>query len=210
MPSASGAAPGGCCCVAARLSGAAAPKSIVAAAHGESPRSREVADPGAAPAPHRCASRCRCARQAGAPRHGARRQPLLDSDSELRIIFWRAIGSNAIRSVRFPGDPVSDSAALLFLESVGAGIPLVDGWATPPSFEFTAVSDTTTIGAGETIAAGKAVTLHVRSNAPGGYETIVLKGTEPLRPGPRMSSSSQWGATRPCTASRFGAQTQWA
>lgn len=80
----------------------------------------------------------------------------------------------------FSGDPDSDSAALLSGIRQGRVYLSVDGWATPPSFEFTALTGTTTIRAGETAAAGKPVTLQVRSNAPGGYETVVLKGTETL------------------------------
>jgi hypothetical protein len=80
----------------------------------------------------------------------------------------------------FSGDPASDSASLLSGIKLGHVYVSVDGWAATPSFQFTATSGPTTITAGDTMPAGQPLTLHVRSNAPGGFETVVWKGTEAL------------------------------
>ena len=54
----------------------------------------------------------------------------------------------------------------------------IDGLASPPSFEFTAVNSLGTVGEGATLGVGGPVTLHIRSNAPSEFTTVVWDGTK--------------------------------
>jgi hypothetical protein len=56
----------------------------------------------------------------------------------------------------------------------------VDGIATPPSFEFTATNSLGSVREGDVLAPGGPVLLHVQSNAPAGFTTIVYDGTRAL------------------------------
>lgn len=80
----------------------------------------------------------------------------------------------------FSGDAVVDSAALLDGIRRGHVYVAVDGWATPASFSFTATAGAARASAGDTLVPSGPVTLHVRSNAPPGYVTLVRRGTEVL------------------------------
>ncbi len=53
----------------------------------------------------------------------------------------------------------------------------IDGAASPPSFEMTGTNGHGTVHAGDEIAAGGPLTLHVRSNAPPSFTTTVWNGT---------------------------------
>jgi len=80
----------------------------------------------------------------------------------------------------FAGDAGADASALLSGLRNGHAYIAVDGWATPPAFEFTALGAATPASAGDSVPAGMPLTLRVRSNAPGGFTTKVWKGTQVL------------------------------
>jgi len=58
----------------------------------------------------------------------------------------------------------------------GHAYTAIDGAASPPSFDFTVSNDHGTVHAGDQIAAGEVLTLHVRSNAPAAFTTTVWDG----------------------------------
>jgi hypothetical protein len=76
------------------------------------------------------------------------------------------------------GDAPAD--AVLVIDALRAGrlYGANTALAAPPSFEFTADGSSGTVGQGGVLPAGRPATLHVRSNAPAGFETVVLRGTE--------------------------------
>ena len=78
------------------------------------------------------------------------------------------------------GDATPDAAAVLQGIRSGHVYTAVDGLATPPSFEFTATNALGTAQAGDVLGAGGAVQLHVRSNAPDGFVTVVHEGTRTI------------------------------
>ena len=78
----------------------------------------------------------------------------------------------------FSGDAAGDAAALVRALRHGRLFTAVDGWASPPRFSFTASSGQAVAGQGDTLIVSGPVSLHVRSNAPPGYETIVWRGGE--------------------------------
>ena len=80
----------------------------------------------------------------------------------------------------FGGDAASDATALLAGIRRGHAYIAIDGWATPPSFEFTATGAAAPAIGGDTVPSGTPLALHVRSNAPSGFVTTVWKGTQPL------------------------------
>jgi hypothetical protein len=80
----------------------------------------------------------------------------------------------------FSGDAAADAKALLGGLRRGHVYVAVDGWATPPAFAFTATSGAAPAQQGDAISADAPVVLHVRSNAPAGFQTIVRNGTQPI------------------------------
>ncbi len=74
------------------------------------------------------------------------------------------------------GDAPGDAAMVVRAIRAGHLYVAVDGVAAPPSFEFTATNALGTVHAGDQLAAGGAVTLHVRSNAPPQFTTAVWNG----------------------------------
>lgn len=81
-------------------------------------------------------------------------------------------------SAPLSGDASADARRLLDGLRGGAAFVAVDGWAAPAAFAFSAASDAARASMGGDIAASPAVTLHIRSNAPEGYRTILRRGHE--------------------------------
>jgi hypothetical protein len=84
-----------------------------------------------------------------------------------------------------PGEPLTGAApadAARLMRAIRAGhlYTAIDGIATPPSFEFTATNARGTVQQGEEITAAGPVLLHVRSNAPAAFTTVVHEGTRTL------------------------------
>ena len=73
----------------------------------------------------------------------------------------------------FSGDAEADARALIDGLRGGRLYVAVDGWASPPAFTFRATTATAAADEGQTLMAGSPVTLHIRSNAPAGYRTVV-------------------------------------
>jgi len=83
------------------------------------------------------------------------------------------------------GSPLTGNAAGdagLILGAIRAGhlYTVVDGLATPPAFEFFAANGQDTVFEGDQVDAGGGLSLHIRSNAPPAYTTIVHSGTAVL------------------------------
>ncbi|HEY7290563.1 MAG TPA: hypothetical protein VH583_12075 [Vicinamibacterales bacterium] len=80
----------------------------------------------------------------------------------------------------FNGDASSDAAMLTKAIREGHLYTAVDALAAPSSFEFTATNASGSVGEGGTLQAGSPVALHVRSNVPEGFATIVHEGARVL------------------------------
>jgi len=76
----------------------------------------------------------------------------------------------------FTGSAQADAAGLLRAIRNGHLYAAVDGFATPPSFEFSATNDRGTVHEGDVLTTGGPVTLRVRSNAPPSFTATVWNG----------------------------------
>jgi hypothetical protein len=74
------------------------------------------------------------------------------------------------------GDASLDARMIMRAIRAGHAYVAVDGAASPPSLDFTATNDHGTVRAGDELAAGGPLTLHVRSNAPAAFTTTVWDG----------------------------------
>jgi hypothetical protein len=79
------------------------------------------------------------------------------------------------------GQAAADAAVLMRAIRNGHLYTAVDGFATPPSFDFTATNDHGTVREGDQLSVGGSVTLHVRSNAPATYVTHLHAGRDVLK-----------------------------
>jgi hypothetical protein len=93
---------------------------------------------------------------------------------------FRVLSLHAQLDRPLTGNAQEDAAALVRAIRGGHVYTAVDGLATPPSFTFTARNGAGTAQAGDILSASGAVELHVRSNAPPGFTTVVHKGTATL------------------------------
>jgi hypothetical protein len=73
----------------------------------------------------------------------------------------------------FNGNAREDGAVLVRAIRNGHLYTAIDGLASPPSFDFTATNAQGTVREGDELTASGSVQLHVRSNAPSGFVTIV-------------------------------------
>jgi hypothetical protein len=94
--------------------------------------------------------------------------PLPGYESSFRVL---SIHVKADRP--FSGDATADARALMRAIREGHLYTAMDGAATPASFEFTATNEHGTVNEGDELGVGGPVTLHVRSNAPAGFSTIL-------------------------------------
>ena len=78
------------------------------------------------------------------------------------------------------GNAQADAAVVMRAIRGGHLYTAVDALASPPSFEFTAANEHGTVGEGDQLSVGGLVTLHVRSNAPASFTTIVRDGTRAI------------------------------
>jgi predicted metal-dependent phosphoesterase TrpH len=74
------------------------------------------------------------------------------------------------------GNAKADAAVVTRAIRAGHLYSAVDGIATPPSFELTATNSLGAVHQGDEIGVGGPITLHVRSNAPPSFTTIVWNG----------------------------------
>ena len=80
------------------------------------------------------------------------------------------------------GNAAADAALLMRAIRAGHAYTALDNVATPPALEFSATNNRGTARAGDDLPAGGPVSLHVRSNAPTGFTTIVWNGAHALSP----------------------------
>jgi hypothetical protein len=85
-----------------------------------------------------------------------------------------------VRAAPLTRDARADAAAVMQAMRDGHLYTTVDAWASPPSFEFTAENGTRKAQAGDFLPPGGPVSLHVRSNAPAGFVTMLWRGSQPL------------------------------
>jgi hypothetical protein len=78
------------------------------------------------------------------------------------------------------GNAADDGAVVMRAIRGGHLYIAMDAIASPPSFEFTATNALGTAHEGDELAVGGPVTLHVRSNAPAGFTTILWRGRQML------------------------------
>ena len=78
------------------------------------------------------------------------------------------------------GTAATDAALIFHAIRAGHLYTVIDGAATPPSFEFTASNTLGAAGIGDQVAPSGPVALHVRSNAPDGFTTTIWRGVDPI------------------------------
>ena len=98
--------------------------------------------------------------------------PMPSYDSSFRTMSVRIRPEKALM-----GDASIDAGVVIRAIRAGHLYTAVDGAATPPAFEFTAINARGTAHAGDQLGIGGPVTLRVRSNAPPEFSTIVWDGT---------------------------------
>lgn len=76
------------------------------------------------------------------------------------------------------GDATTDAKTLIGALRAGRMYLAVAGWPGPPAFSFSATSARGAADMGDVLAPGGPVTLHVSSNAPAGYSTLVWRGEQ--------------------------------
>lgn len=76
------------------------------------------------------------------------------------------------------GDAAQDAALLLRALRAGHLYTAIDGFATPPSFDFSATNDLGTVHEGDELGVGGPITLRVRTNAPPEYTVNIWNGTQ--------------------------------
>jgi hypothetical protein len=76
----------------------------------------------------------------------------------------------------------ADTDAVMIARAIrnGHAYTAVDGLASPPRFDFSATNERGTVRSGDILGVGGPVALHVESNAPDGFTTIVRDGTRTL------------------------------
>jgi hypothetical protein len=93
---------------------------------------------------------------------------------------FRVVSVHVKPDVPFTGRAADDAEALLTSIRAGHLYVALDGVASPPAFEFTATNQAGTVQQGDELTSGAAVLLHVRSNAPPDFTTIVYDGARPV------------------------------
>ncbi|HEX7138525.1 MAG TPA: hypothetical protein VF219_11785 [Vicinamibacterales bacterium] len=97
--------------------------------------------------------------------------PLPSYESSFKVLSVRVLPDGPLS-----GDAARDAAIVFKAIRAGHLYTVVDGLATPPALEFTAANLAGTVGQGDRLAPGGAVTLHVRSNAPPSFVTYIRDG----------------------------------
>ena len=100
---------------------------------------------------------------------------------------FRAMSVRVTPDRPLTGDAAADARLVLRAIRNGHLYTVVDGLATPPSFDFTATNDLGTVHEGDELGVGGPVTLHVRSNVPAGFVTTVFGGAGRLEAGRAVS-----------------------
>jgi hypothetical protein len=101
--------------------------------------------------------------------------PLPGYDASFRVMSMHLRPEKALT-----GNAQADAAVVMRAIRGGHLYTAVDALASPPSFEFTATNEHGTVGEGDQLSVGGPVALHVRSNAPSSFTTIVREGTRAI------------------------------
>jgi hypothetical protein len=99
--------------------------------------------------------------------------PIPSYDSSFRAMSVHLSPERALT-----GEAAVDAAIVTRAIRAGHLYTVVDGAATPPSFEFTATNARGTARAGDQLSVGGTVNLHVRTNAPPEFSTSIRDGTK--------------------------------
>lgn len=94
---------------------------------------------------------------------------------------FRVLSVHVVPGQPFTGEAAHDASELLAGLRSGHVFVVVDGWASPARFLFTASTGGTEVGQGDALVATGALTLRARSNAPAGYVTTLFRDGAPLR-----------------------------
>ena len=101
--------------------------------------------------------------------------PLPGYDASFRVMSVHLHPEKALT-----GNAQADAAVVMRALRGGHLYTAVDAVASPASFEFTAANAHGTVGEGDELSVGGPITLHVRSNAPSSFTTIVRDGTRAI------------------------------
>jgi len=94
-------------------------------------------------------------------------------------------------------DAAADAALVIAAIRKGHLYTAIDGVASPPSFSLTASNASGTAAAGDVLSAADGVTVHVRSNAPEGWTTVVHEGASILSAAANTQDLTVHGPNRP-------------
>jgi hypothetical protein len=78
------------------------------------------------------------------------------------------------------GDAVNDGRLIMRAIRAGHLHTVIDGLASPAAFEFSATNEHGTVHEGDEISAGGSLALHIRTNAPANFTTVIHEGTRIL------------------------------
>ncbi len=91
---------------------------------------------------------------------------------------FRTLSVNVTPSGPLTGIASTDAARILEGIRLGRLYTAVNGWASPPAFEFTATNRTGAAAAGDVLGVGGEVSLRIRHNAPPEFVTSVWRGPD--------------------------------
>jgi hypothetical protein len=94
--------------------------------------------------------------------------------------LFRTMSLHVSPEQRLAGDAAADAAAVIRAIRRGHVYTVVDGFAGPPAFQFTASTAQTTVSAGDALDGNAPMVLHVRSNAPSSFTTTLLQDDRPI------------------------------
>jgi hypothetical protein len=101
--------------------------------------------------------------------------PVPSYDASFRVLSVRVRPEQPLT-----GDAAGDAARVIAALRSGRAYTVVDGWATPPAFEFTARNRSGSAREGQELPVDGPVVLRVRSNAPPGFLTTVWQGAKEM------------------------------
>ena len=101
--------------------------------------------------------------------------PFPGYESTFKTMSVRVVPDRALN-----GDAAQDAGLVILALRAGHAYTALDSVASPPALQFTATSDRGSVQAGDELAAGGAVKLHVRTNAPPTFTTTIWNGANRL------------------------------
>ena len=102
--------------------------------------------------------------------------PFPGYESSFRVLSVRVKPERPLSGA--PGYAAGDASLVMRAIRAGHVYAAIDGVATPPSLELSASNASGTVSAGDELAAAGPVTLHVRTNAPPSFTTLVWNGAK--------------------------------